>query len=544
LKIDIAGDSGSRVWGTGRSRPQWAQREALGLGAIAAGLTAAAALSAVVLRWFHLGKQSLWFDEGYTEFASSLSPTDIVRWARDSDFAPPLFLFLQHYWGALFGNSEYALRALSAFFGTLSLPVFYLLAKKVLKDNMAVALAMWLFAFSMMQVWYSQEARSYALLSFLALVGLYALVLFLERRSVALFASIVLSVAASLYTHNMMSFYLLALNVTWLIYPSERAWMQRVRELLLADTLAVVLYLPWVPTLLTQVGHFSQVSTWPPKPTVSHLWASLRVIAGFNLDYLQDLAVRFLPLSAHTAWVCVVGGVSLLCAALMAGGLWRVSRLDRSAHVSLLLYCLLPILVVFVYSRIATSVFIERVFINSSAVVPIVFAYPLTVQKGPKGRIFYGVLGIVLGATTALSGFGYLRYEQKEDWRGATSSLHRIPEKNRMILFISKTSEILFDYYARRSPAMAPSVEKAGFPVSFYERFPPPPRKIIDARDINRLKLAVESTKYSEIDLVLSHETGHDPNGLVFDYLNRVFVLQEEQRFNGIRIIRFLAPPH
>jgi mannosyltransferase len=508
-------------------------------------LTVAAVWSAVVLRWFHLGKQSLWFDEGYTEWASSLSPGAIVRWAQHGDLLPPLYLLLQHYWGALFGNSEYALRALSAFFGTLSLPVFYLLAKKVLKDNMAVALAMWLFAFSMMQVWYSQEARNYALLSFLGLLGLCALVLFLERRSVALFATIVLSVAASLYTHNMMFFYLLALNIIWLIYPSERAWMQRVREALLADTLAGVLYLPWVPSLLAQLGRQSQIkASWVPIPTASQLLGTLSVIAGFNLDYLQAITVRFLPLSSHTAWVCVVGGVSLLCAALMAGGVWRVSKLDRSANVSLLLYCLVPILVVFVYSRIATPVFIDRVFINSSAVVPIVFAYPLTVQKGPKGRIFYAVLGIVLGATTALSGFGYLRYQEKEDWRGATSSLLRIPEKPRLILFISRTSEILFDYYARSSPPMAPSVEKAGFPLSFYEGFPAPPKKITDANDINRLKLALESKKYSEIDLLLSHEQGHDPNGLVFDYLNRVFIRQEEQRFNGIRIIRFLAPPH
>jgi len=204
-----------------------------GPGAIAAGLTAVAVLSGVVLRWFHLGKQSLDFDEGYTAWTSSLSPAYIIQHAQNSDF-PPLYFLLQHYWGALFGNSEYALRALAAFFGSLSLPVFYFLAKKVLKDSMAAALAMWMFAFSMMQVWFSQFARSYALLSFLALVGLYALVLFLERPSVALLASIVLSVAASLYTHNMMFFYLLALNVTWLIYPSERAWMQRVRELLLA----------------------------------------------------------------------------------------------------------------------------------------------------------------------------------------------------------------------------------------------------------------------------------------------------------------------
>ncbi len=184
------------------------------------------------------------------------------------------------------------------------------------------------------------------------------------------------------------------------------------------------------------------------------------------------------------------------------------------------------------------SVFIDRVFVDSSAVVPIVFAYPLALQKGPKGRILYGFLGIVLGATTALSGFGYLRYQEKEDWRGATSSLLRIPERNRLIVFAPKSGEILFDYYARRSPAIAPGVAKTGLPESFHERFPPQKGRIADASDTNRLKLAVESKKYSEIDLVLYH----DPHELVLDYLNRVFVRQEEQRFHGVRIVRFLAP--
>jgi len=541
--IGTAGDSEGNVSGTERRGPQWAQRAVLAPRAIAAGLTAAAVLSAVVLRWFHLGRLSLSYDEGFTAWASSLSPADIVRVFAQSDATPPLHYLLEHYWVGLFGNSEYALRSLSALLGTLSLPVFYFLAKRALKDSMAVALAMWLFAFSIMQVWYSQMARFYALLSFLALVSLYALVLFLERRSVALFAGIVLFVAASLYAHNMMFFYLLALNVTWLIYPSERTWLQRVRELLLADVLVAVLYLPWVPSLLNQVV---RVHRWfsLPRPTVSALLGTLTVISGFCLDYLKAVAVRFLPLSSHRAWVCVVGGVSFLCAASVAGGLWRVSKADRRKNVSLLLYCLVPILVVFVLSRITTSVFVPYVFINSSVVVPIVFAYPLAVQKGRKGRILYGFLGIVLGATTALSAFGYLRYQEKEDWRGASSSLLRIPERNRLIVFITKTGEILFDYYARRFPATDRNVAKIVLPVSFLKQSPPSRRRIIVADDIDQLKVAVESKKYSEIDLVLAHEKERDPNGLVLDFLNRVFVRQEEQRFYGIIIIRFLAPVH
>src|SRR5215469_9972902 len=99
-----------------------------------------------------------------------------------------------------------------------------MLAKKVLKDSMAVALAMWLFAFSMAQIWYSREPRTYEMASFLAVLSLYALVLFLERLSTTLFLTIVLAAAASLYSHNVMLFYVFALNLVFLACPSERTW--------------------------------------------------------------------------------------------------------------------------------------------------------------------------------------------------------------------------------------------------------------------------------------------------------------------------------
>jgi 4-amino-4-deoxy-L-arabinose transferase-like glycosyltransferase len=510
--------------------------------AIATGLFGLAVLTAVVLRWFHLGSQSLWYDEGYTALASGLSPANVVRFAR-SDTYPPLYPLLQHYWGVLFGNSEFALRGVSAFSGTLSVPVFYLLAKKVLEDSMAVALATWLFAFSIMQIWYSQEARTYELASFLALVGLYALVLFLERRSAASFATIVLAATASLYSHNMMFFYLLALNVTWLIYPSERAWSERARELLLADVLAGVLYLPWIPSLLAQIAYVHQ-GFWVPKPTISTFFQTLTLIAGFYPDYLTAVAARFSPLSSGTAWVCVLAGVSLLCAALVAGGLWRVPRAQRSRNIALLLYCLLPILLVFLLSQITRSLYINRVFTNSSVVVPLVFAYPLALRKGRRERILFGFLGIVLALTTALSAFGYLRDQEKEDWRGAATSLLRIPERNRLIVFAPTAGEILFDYYAQRFPRLGPSVAKMGLPMSHLEDFPPRLGAITSLNDIAPLKLAVESGKYSEIDLVLSTESPDDLNRLILDYLNQVSIRRLDQQFRGVRIERFLAPRH
>jgi hypothetical protein len=83
-----------------------------------------------------------------------------------------------------------------------------------------------------------------------------------------------------------------------------------------------------------------------------------------------------------------------------------------------------------------------------------------------------------------------------------------------------------------------------GLPMGYREAFPPPrvAKPMMQRSDIKPLTLAVESKQYSEIDLVLSHEAMDDPNEMVLDYLSQAFSHQDEQRFYGIRIFRFLAP--
>jgi uncharacterized membrane protein len=541
LKTDMRGDGVGSVMETGTSGPHRTRLAVTASASIAAGLSAAAVVGGVVLRWHRLGAQSLWFDEGFTALAASYSAANVIRFAQ-TDSQPPLYYLLQHYWDALFGTSEYAMRSLSAFVGTFSLPVFYFFTKKILKDSMAVALAMWLFAFSVMQLWFSQEARNYEIISFLALVSLYALALFMARRSIALFATIILSVTAGLYMHNMMFFYLLALNVAWLIYPSERSWTQRMKEVSLANVIVGLLYLPWVLSLFSQAARIHR-GFWIPKPTATTLFGTLSFIAGFDLDYLAAVTGRVFQLSPYAIWICVVGGVSLLCAAMLAGGLLRVPKVERNKNISLLAYGLLPILAVFVLSQISTPLYGDRIFTSSSVVVPIVFAYPLALQKGRRRRMLYGFLATVLGVLTALSGFGYMRYQRKEDWRDATSSLLRIPESNRLIVFVPSGEEILFDYYAQRSRAMNPGVAKMALPTSYRDGFPPPKARIIaDASDIDPLKLAVESRKYSEIDLVLSQGRRGATYDVVLNYLNQVLIRREEQQFQEVKIIRFQEP--
>jgi len=137
---------------------------------IVAGLTALGAL----LRFATLGVQPYHHDEIVT--ASRVLRVGFGH-AMDavgfSESAPPLYYALAWLWTQLAGNGEWGLRSLSALAGVATIPVAYLVARE-LRDARAGVLAAALVAVNPMLLWYSQEARAYALLGlFCALSLLY-----------------------------------------------------------------------------------------------------------------------------------------------------------------------------------------------------------------------------------------------------------------------------------------------------------------------------------------------------------------------------------
>jgi mannosyltransferase len=144
---------------------------------IVAGLTALAA----VLRFATLGLQSYHHDEVVT--ASRVLRKDFWH-AMDavgfSESAPPLYYALSWAWAQLFGTGEVGLRSLSALAGVAIVPVAYLLGA-ALRDRRTGLVAAALVAVNPMLVWYSQEARAYALMVLLSAISLLFFVRALER---------------------------------------------------------------------------------------------------------------------------------------------------------------------------------------------------------------------------------------------------------------------------------------------------------------------------------------------------------------------------
>ena len=135
---------------------------------IVAGLTALAA----VLRFATLGVQAYHHDEIVT---ASRILRDGFGHAMDavgfSESAPPLYYALAWIWTQVTGTGEFGLRSLSAVAGVATVPVAYLVGLE-LRGRRAGLMSAALVAVNPMMLWYSQEARAYALLALLCAVSL------------------------------------------------------------------------------------------------------------------------------------------------------------------------------------------------------------------------------------------------------------------------------------------------------------------------------------------------------------------------------------
>src|SRR5208283_5242433 len=125
-------------------------------------------LVAAWLRLSHLGSKSLWLDEGATVALARASWRHFgwVWWYGEANLQTVYFLLMRGWVHG--GLSEAWLRLPSALCGIASVPLMYIVARRLVSAGAALASAA-LLAFSPTHVYYSQEARSYTLTILLVL---------------------------------------------------------------------------------------------------------------------------------------------------------------------------------------------------------------------------------------------------------------------------------------------------------------------------------------------------------------------------------------
>lgn len=293
---------------------------------IVAGLTAVAAL----LRFATLGLQSYHHDEIVTASrvlrGSFWHAMDAVGF---SESAPPLYYAAAWLWTQAIGTGEVGLRSLSALAGVATVPVAFLIGRSLRlsaggsidhpmegsidqRAQRVGIVAAALVAVNPMLIWYSQEARAYALLALLTSLSLLYFIRGLEhgrRRDLTLWG---LVSGLALATHYFAVFPIVA-EAAWLLYRRRRE-VARGLAVLAAFGLALA------PLAIHQMsyGHAEWISSF----TLGHrLW---EIGVTFTVGETGDVIARpERPLLALVPVVAIAASLFLLA--------WRGSRAERRA---------------------------------------------------------------------------------------------------------------------------------------------------------------------------------------------------------------------
>jgi hypothetical protein len=121
-------------------------------------------LLGAALRFATLDLQSYRYDEAVT-VGRILHPSlfDTLATVPRSESTPPLYYALAWLWSRAFGSGEVGMRSLSALAGTASIAVVYLAARALPLPRRAGLIAAAIVAVNPVLIWFSQDARAYAL---------------------------------------------------------------------------------------------------------------------------------------------------------------------------------------------------------------------------------------------------------------------------------------------------------------------------------------------------------------------------------------------
>lgn len=296
-------------------------------------------LLAAGLRFHLLGAQSLWNDEGNSVVQAGRSLADIAEHAA-RDIHPPGYYWLLAGWRALTGDSEFALRMLSALASLGSVAMALALGQRLFGAWAGLVTAL-LVALNTFSIYYAQETRMYAPLALVGAAGLWALVGLARHPTRCWAAALGLINAAGLYTHYAYPF-LLAVQAALVLIAlvQRRAGRTGVLRLLAAFAgsalLTALLFLPLAPTA------WAQVTSWPSTGEPVPLGEALREIGvwltygptGASLTLALPLLLLVFGLldadrSAEGRWRALlpVAWTALPVAVFLVAGLYRPQNL-------------------------------------------------------------------------------------------------------------------------------------------------------------------------------------------------------------------------
>lgn len=542
-------------------------REEIDLEEMAPWLVVFITLAGGAMRLLLLRTKGMWLDETFSVWLASHSVGDMLNWIIKIDQHPPLYYLLLHFWIARLGAAPYYVRLLSALIGAGTIPVVYLIGKRLSGPVVGLATAVFL-AFSPYHIYFAQETRMYTLLTFNAAVATYALVRLLtdahtttpigrqlreylhtwrtptaepadttyderprRRRppiesietDLAWLAFIVFS-AATMLTHNTAVLFPVAINIfvlgliLWQRFKPQMAFrVPSLANWLKAQIAIFLLWSSWLVPFIKQAQTVSQ-RFWIPEPT----WEGVVQVVRTFLNASAPLPAT----ETKIIW-------SLYILALCLGLLYFRKKISH------LLFLLTLFAVPFLGELLVSlhrPIFYDRTLIWTTIPLFLLLAAGIA-QLRYRFLILAGV-GI-LGAINFFSVSDYYRFFQKEDWNTPAGYVANYAEEGDLVLFNSNFVEIAFNYYFEPYEELyGIQVTKQGVPLDLLNDGVLEPE--MTENDIPGLIAMISG--HDRVWLVYSHESYTDPTGLIPQTLAAKLALIQQRDFYGGQVRLYAIP--
>jgi 4-amino-4-deoxy-L-arabinose transferase-like glycosyltransferase len=310
----------------------------------------------------------------------------------------PPFHYVVAWLSVQYGGDESVLvRMPSLLCGTALVPLVFVLARRI-GGSLVGLLAALLVALSPFAIWYSDEARAYALMMFLVALSTLAMLRAVEgggRRWWVLYGA---SACLALYSHYTAVF-VVAAEALWALWVHR----ERMRPLLYTQAAIAVAYLPWVPGFLEQRKN---------KVGIEVISAAADLTAGrvFGLPLRTVVGHPYygFPVFPGTkGWllVAVVVVLIVVVAATRTAALRELVPSLRSEWGLTIILVLATPIGLLLYSAVSSSLFIPRNLSASMPALAIAFAFVLQRLAAAAPRwlgvagvaVFIGVMAMVSG---------------------------------------------------------------------------------------------------------------------------------------------------
>ena len=395
----------------------------------------------LILRIHHLDHESLWMDEiRQTSFYAN-PLTEIIDNSASQN-QPPLDYWLGHFVYYL-SSSDFAVRLPAALFGTGSVLLLVILISQISSWSIACGFGI-ISALLPFNLYYSQEARPYAIATFLFLCMFWVLNNFLNsNRKKMVVPSLSLLFFSTIFLYSralsplVVTVCLVLILISWcvLLYKNTDIWVAEKRRLVMLSCssliLALLIYMPSLKIIIVKSErYFSDTSM------------------GLNIDRIISTLINFDLFPIWRAYVVQSEPITyplllLVCLSPFFG--WQ-SRHHRNSSIWILAILLLPmacILNLLVF-QVKSDLPFRPAYV--SYILPMVFIVGSISLQGlwmltTRTRWVYLTRTIILvgvgifSLQTVMAAIEFKSMKRKPDWRGVSAFLSKKYDSRHVLIF-------------------------------------------------------------------------------------------------------------